>query len=311
MPDRNSKNAHEATDGKPRAKAPQRCAVCKRRFLARNGAKTCSPRCRQKAFRRRKGITARRFVKRAIPQAKSHQRIVREQLAVLEPSPACGVDIKTSVVREIAYRDAAAVIEKFEYLGTMPVAVRHCFGLFFGPHLAAVAVFASEPGENLGIWDRYGYTGKIIALARGASLPWAHPHSASRLISRSMRLLPARYAVVTAATDSVAGEVGVVLQSANFDYVGTMATGGARLRVTDPRNGRVTSCRSARRKFGTASVEALLAAGLKIELIPRKGRYFAFRGPDRAALRAAISHRIREYPRRPAPATERAGGAEP
>jgi hypothetical protein len=247
------------------------------------------------AFRRRAGVTP-RYSYRAEPVAKSHQRIIRERLAILEPSLS-EVDIKASVVREIGYRDAAPVIEQFEYLKTMPVGVRHCFGIFFDDRLGGVVVYADEPGENLGIWDRYGYTGKIITLARGACAHWAHPHSASRLIRKSMRLLPHRYEVVTATVDPAAGEVGIVYQAAGFEYVGTMAEGGDRVRVND-RDGAVITDRSARRKFGTASVEVLLSVGLRIEQVPRKGRYFAFRGRDRAALRSAIAHRIRPNPRR-------------
>jgi transposase len=51
---------------------------------------------------------------------------------------------------------------------------------------------------------------KIIALQRGACLPWAHPHSASKLIRRSMALLAKRYKVITAMVDPTAGEIGSV-----------------------------------------------------------------------------------------------------
>ena len=75
-----------------------------------------------------------------------------------------------------------------------------------------------EPGENLGVWDRYGFSGKIITLARGACLPWAPPHAGSKLIRASMRLLPARYTVVTASVDATAGEVGTLYQACNFAF---------------------------------------------------------------------------------------------
>ena len=110
------------------------------------------------------------------------------------------------------------MIRRFEYLGTMPAAIRFCFGIFFGDHLGGVVVYASEPGENLGVWDRYGFSGKIITLARGACLPWAHPHAGSKLIRASMRLLPARYTVVTASVDAMAGEVGTLYQACGFAF---------------------------------------------------------------------------------------------
>jgi hypothetical protein len=101
------------------------------------------------------------------------------------------------------------LIEQYEWLGTMPAVTRHCFGIFFDGELGGDALYGDEPGENLGVWDRYGFTGKITALARGACLPWAHPHAASKLIRRLMDLLPERYKVVTATVDALAGGLGV------------------------------------------------------------------------------------------------------
>jgi hypothetical protein len=275
---------------------PLKCEVCRKRFKARTDAKTCSPRCRQMAYRRRAGITSRRNVHRAQPAIKAHQKVIREHLTIHAPEPTL-TDIKASIVREISYADAKVIIEKYEYLGTMPPFPLHYFGIFFGSRLGGATVYASEPTENLGVWDKLGYTGKIICLARGACAHWAHEHSASRLISRSMRLLPHRYEVITATVDPAAGEIGTIYQACNFDFVGTMASGGDRLRVTD-RDGQVFSDREARNRFGSSSVDSLLQAGLHVERVGRKGRYFAFRGPDRAALRTAIADRIRPYPKR-------------
>jgi hypothetical protein len=275
-----------------RTKTDSRCQVCRRLIKhARADAKTCSPRCRQMAYRRRAGVTARCNVRHAKPAIKAHQKIIREQLIIHAPEPAA-TDIKASVVREISYADAKVIIEQFEYLGTMPAFALHCFGIFFGDRLGGAVVYASEPTENLGVWDRLGYSGKIICLARGACAHWAHHHAASRLIRRSMRLLPGCYQVITATVDPSAGEIGIVYQASGFDFVGTMTAGGDRLRVSD-RNGQVLSDRTARRRFGSSAVNDLLQAGLHVEQCVRKGRYFAFRGPDRAALRTAIADRTR------------------
>jgi hypothetical protein len=66
------------------------------------------------------------------------------------------------------------------------------------------------------VWDAYGYSGRIITLARGACVPWAHPHAASKLIRRSMDLLPERYKIVTASVDRLAGEIGTIYQACGF-----------------------------------------------------------------------------------------------
>jgi hypothetical protein len=51
--------------------------------------------------------------------------------------------------------EARAIIEKHEYLGSMPVA-SHAFGLFFNDRIGAVAVFSPEYAENFNTWSRYG-----------------------------------------------------------------------------------------------------------------------------------------------------------
>jgi len=107
-----------------------------------------------------------------------------------------------------------------------------------------------------------------------------------------MRLLPARYKVVTATIDPRASEFGIVYQAAGFHYVGTMYP-GTRLLVHDGE--RTLSERTARRKYGTSSAAALEGLGLTVERVPRRGRYFAFRGrrSEQKMLRAAIADRER------------------
>ena len=135
----------------------------------------------------------------------------------------------------------------------------HCFGIFFDGHLGGAVVYGPEYGENLGVWDRYGFTGKIIALKRGACLHWAHPHAASKLIRRSMDLLPERYEVVTATVDAAAGEIGTIYQACGFHYVGVMSKGG-RAHIRRRRHASLSE-RNARRRFGTGGWKALAALG--------------------------------------------------
>ncbi len=205
-------------------------------------------------------------------------------------------DIAAAEVRPIPYAEARDLIEHHDP-GTMPVAVRHCYGIFFGDRLGGAVAYGTEYGENRGIWDRYGYTGRIIALLRGVSAHWAHEHTGSKLIGRSMVLLPPQYKVITATVDPQLGEIGTVYQAAGFDYVGQMWK-GIQLRIHD--GDRVISERSARRKYGTGSAVALEARGLKVERVPRRERYFAFRGSraEQKTLRAAIADRIQPYPKR-------------
>jgi hypothetical protein len=244
----------------------------------------CSPACRQSAYRARKAA--------AMP---AHQHQVRLRLAAADGISIDVPDIGTAVVREISRAEAMPFIKPHECMAA--VSLFH-FGIFFGERLGGVVVFGPEYGENLGIWDRYGYTGKIITLQRGASAHWAHPHSASKLIRRAMRLLPAKYRVITASVDPpLAGEIGTVYQAANFHYVGVMCDG---VRPLIHIGDKVISERQARRLVGTASTRVLGRLGFDATLVPRRARYFAFRGDKREqdSLRKAIADLIKPYPKR-------------
>jgi hypothetical protein len=264
------------------------CRICRKRIVIgiRSDAQFCSSRCRQRAYRARKAAAPR----------KAHQRVIRERLAAEDVSSPRGVDISTATVRPITRAEASAIITRHEYLGTMPVSRFH-FGIFFDGELGGAVVYGPEYAESLNVWGRYGYSGKIIALLRGACVHWAHPHSASKLIRRSMDLLPGRYQVVTATVDGLAGEVGTVYQAAGFLYAGVMRQGGRSLvRV----NGKHLSERQAGRLVGTQGARALAKLGFDAIAVPRRARYFAFRGDrrERARHRAAIAHLITAYPKR-------------
>ncbi len=229
---------------------------------------------------------------------KAHQRFIREELARTEPS--YRADIESAVVHEITSSQAKEIIEKYEWLKTMPAVVCHCFGIFFDGICGGAVVYSNEYAENLGVWDKFGYTGKIICLARGASAHWAHPHSASKLIRTSMKMLPAKYKVATATVDVTAGEIGTIYQACGFDYVGVMSKGGPTASIIKPDGKRISS-RDAFALYGTRSIQKLREMGLDVRSDPRKGRYFGFVGSQREQRenRKQIDHLIKPYPKRP------------
>jgi hypothetical protein len=196
--------------------------------------------------------------------------------------------------------EARAIIERYEYLGTMPAVALYAFGIFFGDRCGGCVVYGPEYAENRKVWDKYGFTGKIIALLRGACLPWAPPNSASKLIRGSIAQLPPHLRVVTATACRAAGERGVIYKAAGFDCVGQMYPG---TRALISYEGRVISERQAKRLFGTCGRRELAQLGIRSQLVPRRERYFAFRGRRReqGELRAAIADRI----------TARAGTCKP
>jgi len=249
----------------------------------RADSRYCSASCRQRAYRQRSKVAT-------LPR-KAHQRVIREQLAAASAESAA-VDIGSAQIRAITLAEAKALIEPYEWLGTMPAVSRFAFGIFFDGRLGGAVVYSNEYAENLKVWDKYGFTGKIICLSRGACAHWTPRNAASKLIRRSMRMLPARYRVITAMADALAGEVGVVFQAANFCFVGVMTSGG---RALVSINGRHISERQAFRLAGTRGARRLARLGFDAKPVPRRGRYFAFRGPrrEREQLRAAIAGMIK------------------
>ena len=63
------------------------------------------------------------------------------------------------------------------------------------------------------------------------------------------------------------------------------------------------SSRQARHHFGSESVTALRALGVEAVPVPRRARYFAFRGSarERKRLRRAIAPLTKPYPKRSLP----------
>ncbi len=275
---------------------PEACVATERNYIATEDdpGVAAAARARVAAFRKAQAITG-----STSKSPKAHQRLIREELAKTEESFDCSIE--NAVVKEIAHAEAKAIIEKYEWLKTMPAFVIRCFGIFFDGICGGVVVYRSEYTENLHVWDQFEFTDKIICLARGVSLHWAHPHSASKLIRQSMKMLPEKYKVVTCTVDSQAGEVGIIYQACGYDYVGVMSKGGDRASIITP-DGKQVSSRDAYTLFGTRSIKKLREMGLTVASVPRKSRYFAFIGSkkEKADNRKKIEHLIKPYPKRSA-----------
>lgn len=258
----------------------------------------------------------------------AHQKLIRDKRA-LEDSDAdmfgrwwqgINLNLARADVREVSFDTAKSIIEKYEWLGTMPAIVRHCYGIFFDGCCGGVVVYGDEYAENLGVWDKYGFTGKIICLSRGACTHWSPVGTASRLIRRSMDLLPQRYEVITCTCDESAGEIGTIYQACGFDYVGVWSRGKAGVAHVTV-DGKRVSERAAKERYGTRGVDALRGMGLDSTTSKRKARYFGFRGPVAVIKknRGKIRARIEPYPKRAekvssrdtAGTTGRAGGSSP
>jgi hypothetical protein len=176
------------------------------------------------------------------------------------------VSLAHATVRPVPLREARPIIEAHEPMcgvGTL------AFGLFLGEALASVVVFGVHPASNLS--SQYEHT---LALLRGVTLPWAPRNCGSKLIRRAIDLLPSNYAKVIAFADATLGERGIIYRAAGFEPLGA-SRGSRRIRVHH--QGRVLSERTTRRRFGTISAPRLAALGLKVETVPRRSRWIAWR----------------------------------
>jgi hypothetical protein len=227
------------------------------------------------------------------------QRIIRDRKAE-EYGPRSGPppDISTAIVKPISRVEAKTLIEEYEWLGKMPAVCFFYFGIFFDGELGGAVAYGPDYAENLGRWDKYGFTGRLILLSRGACTYWAHPHAGTKLIRQSMKQLPVKYEVVTATVDPKAGEVGTIYQAAGFIYAPLSFHGS----VGILHEGKKYTSRFLHGKYGKGymyRVEELYPGGVLIKE-EAKGRYWAFRGSPKVQAKhlAALADKVRPAPRR-------------
>ncbi len=212
--------------------------------------------------------------------------------------------LKNAIVKPITMSLAKTIIEKYEWLGCMPAVNKYAFGIFFGELCGGVVVFGPEYSENLGVWDKYGYTGKMLLLSRGVCLHWTPKNTNSKLIMGAIKLLPPQYEVITCTTDHLAGEVGTIYQACNFHYVGSM-------RDSNPKNknkerfgviidGKLYGSRAMRSKIGSQRKDEILKRYPNAKFVKQKSkhRYFYFVGKRKHVLYTNIKHLIKPYPKR-------------
>jgi len=247
-------------------------------------------------------VTAEKIIKYDIGTA--HQYKIRQLKAAEEAESQYWKDsdlsLANAAVKPVEMTFAREIIEEYEWLGCMAAVNFFAYGIFFGEICGGVTVFGQEYAENLGVWDKYGYTGKIILLNRGVCLHWTPKNTGSKLIMDSVKQLPDKYEVITCTVDHLAGEIGTIYQACNFHYVGSMRK--SRDRVGLMLNGKLYNSRAIRQKFGHQRKKEILALHPDAEFVKQKSkdRYFLFRGCKRTrkAHLKAIEHIVKPYPKR-------------
>jgi hypothetical protein len=246
----------------------------------------------------------------------AHQKVIRDKKAKTDELNLFGryweginLDLKKAEVKEISLLTAKNIVEEYEWLGCMPAVSWFCYGIFFDGYCGGVVVFSPEYIENLGRWDKYEFTGKIILLSRGVCLHWTPINTNSKLIMSAIKMLPKKFKVITATTDHLAGEIGTIYQACNFYYVGSMRD--ANPNIPNSKNGdrdawlidgKLYGSRSLRMKYGNTKTETILKHHKDAKKVKQnsKHRYFLFTGnkKEQAYYKSKILHLIKSYPKR-------------
>lgn len=174
-------------------------------------------------------------------------------------------------------------LQSFEWLGTLGMA-RWRYGLKQDGGLAAVVGFGPVGSHTAFSAMLPGSLSKsVVQLVRGASAPWAHPHSASYLIAAAGRELFRLQGttLLAAFADPRAGEVGTIYQACNAIYVGMTSTGGAEAFIV---HGRRYTARRAYEHFGSTAHAVLRKIDPDAKQVPRgrKHRYLIPIGDKRS-----------------------------
>lgn len=228
------------------------------------------------------------------------------------------------VVEQINSKDAASIILKYEWLGTMPPFAWRCFGLRHKDSLLAASVFVALKNGNV------PYTlfhHRSVALVRGASVHWAPTNAASKLTQGALRLIEVsspEMDFAVAFVDSEAGEIGTIYQACGWHFLGWTtarrweAPNGTTFNPSHHRNlAWNRHGRGAGRKVTPQDVKAmqaqLIAAGWRIVVAGKRGRYAAVLKSNRRDARPLVKlleKHSKPYPKRESSEANAATNAE-
>jgi hypothetical protein len=136
-------------------------------------------------------------------------------------------------------KDVKNFIERYEWLGKMPVWVTHRFGAYFNDLLVCSVVMATPNSFSNMLGKENKNREKLIS--RGASISFAPKNVASWTIMNSIRWMAKNtdFVFFTAYSDPMANELGTVYQACNFIYLGN-TYGGSKVFV-HPETGQMYS----------------------------------------------------------------------
>ncbi len=144
-----------------------------------------------------------------------------------------GMAVSQMTVRKITVSFAREYISTYHYTKTMPDSTMHCFAGYYGEALAGIIVFGMGSGKNQ-------YTALVPEIQNGEYLeltrlwsPDNMPHNTeSKLIMKSISMLPKEIKLIVSFADPSRNHAGTIYQATNFYYCG-MSAGGKVLVTSD------------------------------------------------------------------------------
>lgn len=122
-------------------------------------------------------------------------------------------------VRRIDFQLAKSIIIEHHYSHRMPSAVQHSFGLFESEKIVGVVTFGRPSSPQVArSCVKEELRNRVFELSRLVILT-TEKNSASRLVGRSLKLLPTPFVVVSFA-DRGQNHVGFIYQATNFFFAG-------------------------------------------------------------------------------------------
>ncbi len=225
---------------------------------------------------------------------KAHQRIIREQAALLDarvPLP----NLAGCVVRACDKATAKRIILKYEWLGTLGRSFA-CYALYSASsEVLGVVSFGPGPGDAARNVCGTEYRDVAVCLERGACVHFAPKNAGSYLIRHAVKLAHKEHGweIFYAYADPEAGEIGTVYQASNWKYLGPSRAGRDREKLVRP-NGHVVD----ERQLRSGGVKLNDVIGWRRIFVSAKGRYVWFEGPRRRKLRALCRFPFLKYPKR-------------
>ena len=133
-----------------------------------------------------------------------------------------GSRVKDIVVKQISAKEARPYIAMFHYSKTFPDSTRFCYGGYTpNGQLVGIVCYGMGCGKNQ-------YTSVIPNIENGQYLELTRlwcindaPHNTeSRIIGKSLKMLPKEIKLVISFSDAMQGHCGLIYQATNWKYVG-------------------------------------------------------------------------------------------